>query len=198
LPEPVRITKKDVLMKQNSRRWFWTGIVLISLGLLSGLYFGFQVYLTRVEEIFISLGVTDTQIKSFQKFDCPRILNPGETGVVTVVLPYPSLYNSIRVRGTRLDVKPVPPVSRDSLEVKWEITARGGGNGVFVVEAPSELDRSLPESSLYWGSMYHQACSMLVSVLGLPARLYVLLDLVLAAAGVGAVIRWVRGLQKNH
>ena len=96
----------------------------------------------------------------------------------------------------RLDVNPVAPLTKDSHEVKWEITAQGEGSGLLLVEAPSELDPSEPESRLYWGSKYHQACNVLVSVLGIPYKLYVLLCLFFTVAGVGAFIRWMVG-RKN-
>jgi hypothetical protein len=181
----------------KSKRWFWISIVLISLGLAGWLYFGFQVLTTKVEGMAFSISVPDNLVKSFEKFDCPWALNPGETGVATVVLPYPGLSNSIQVTGTRLNVRPVTPASIDSTELRWEITAQGGGNGWLVVWAPSELDRSLPESSIYWGSIYNQACSILVSVLGLPYRTYSLLCLFLTAAGVGSFTRWVTVRRKQ-
>jgi hypothetical protein len=184
-------------IKLNSRRWLWIGVVLFSLGLAGAAYFGVMVLQTKIEGIFYSLDVTDTEIKSFKKVDCPWALNPGEKGTVTVVFPYPGLYNSTRVTGTRLDVSPgIPPVG-DSQEFKWEITALGGGNGVLIFDAPSTLDRSQPGSQLYWGSMYNQACSILVSVLGLPYQAYLLLCLLLTTAGFGSLARWAAGLEKT-
>jgi hypothetical protein len=59
---------------------------------------------------------------------------------VTVTLPHPALINSIKATGMRLDVNPVAPLTKDSHEVKWEITAQGEGSGLLLVEAPSELD----------------------------------------------------------
>ena len=58
-------------MVRNSRRWFWTGVILIGLGLAGGLFFGYQAFQNKITGIFASGGVTDTLIRSFQKLNCP-------------------------------------------------------------------------------------------------------------------------------
>jgi hypothetical protein len=173
------------------------GIVLFCLGLVGWLFYGLQLFSNKVTEVINENAVSDTKVIDFQKFDCPWALMPGETGVVTAVLPYSESYSSIRVIGTRLNVYPIIPPSGKSQEFKWEVTALGGGSGELIVNAPAILDRSLPESVLYWGSSYHQACSILVSVLGLPYQLYLLLCLVLTAAGVGAFFIRAAGLKRK-
>jgi hypothetical protein len=187
----------DVFHILNSKQLLRMSIVLFCLGLVGWLGFGLQVYSNKINEIMIKDGITDTKIIDFQKFDCPWALMPGETGVVTAVLPYSESYSSIRFTGTRLNVNPIIPPSGKSQEFKWQITALGGGSGELAVDAPAYLDRSLPESKLYWGSDYRQACSILVSVLGLPYQLYLLLCLVLTVAGIGAFFIWAAGMKKK-
>ena len=186
-------------MVQKSRRWLWTGVILIGLGLAGGLFFGYQVFHNKVSAIVGALSISDTQVLNFQRLDCPWALSPGETGVVTVILPDRGMHfsKSIKATGTGLDVNLITPQTSYSLEIKWEITAQGGGNGLLLVEGPTESNPSINELNLYWSSMYRQACGVLMTVLGIPYKLYVALCLLFAIAGGGAFTRWRIGPKKK-